>query len=68
MNASTDVDIDDVAPMRHARGGDKNCLGNNIAGNFFDLASTNWAPTVLFSEQFLGAFVATHLVRDVAMN
>ena len=43
-------------------------LRNNIAGNFLDPASTYWAPAVLFPKQFLGAFVATHLVRDAAMN
>ena len=44
------------------------CLGDNIACNSFNLASTNWAPTVLFPEQFLGAFVATNLMRDAAVN
>ena len=43
-------------------------LRNDIAGNFFDLAPTNWAPTVLFLEQFLSAFVATYLMRNVAMD
>ena len=45
-----------------------NDLRNNIAGDFFDSPSTYGAPAVLFPKQFLGAFVATHLVRDVAMN
>ena len=43
-------------------------LGNNIAGNFLDRASTYWAPAVLFSKQFLGACITAYLVRYVAMD
>ena len=43
-------------------------LGNNIAGDFLDFPSTYGTPAILFSKQFLGASIAAHLVRYVAMN
>ena len=45
-----------------------NDLRNNIAGNFLDSSPAYWAPAAFFFKQFLGAFIAAHLVRDVAMN
>ena len=45
-----------------------NDLRDNIAGDFFDPPSTYGAPAVLFPKQFLGASIAAHLVRYVAMN
>ena len=43
-------------------------LGNDIAGDFLDFPSTYGTPAILFSKQFLGASIAAHLVRYVAMN